>query len=150
MYRNVLLWLHITGVAAWLGSNLALFMLDRWFSTRSQEGAATFAEATSFLAERYYNVAGVLVGATGVALVLETGYGWGSGFVVVGITALVLGATFGIAVFAPTGKRLAAAIRSEDSGAVQALRRRTRIFLSLDTAIVLTTVLAMVARWRSR
>lgn len=150
MYRNALLWAHIVGVAAWLGTNLATFVLEPWFHRRSAEVAAAFADATSFLARRFYNAAGVVVGVTGVLLVENAGYGWGSGFIVVGLVALVVGAGFGVVVFAPTGARLGAATRQGDTSTVSALRRRTIEFLSIDTAVVMLTVLAMVARWRAR
>ena len=150
MYRNLLLWVHIVGVAAWLGCNLALFVLSPWFARRGAEVAASFAEATTYLAQRYYNAAGVVVGVTGVLLVQHTGYGWGSGFVGLGIAALVGGAALGVVVFAPTGTRLGAAHRGGDDVAVRSLSRRTLLFLAVDTTVVLTTVLAMVARWQAK
>jgi len=148
--RTVLLWIHIVAAAAWLGCNLALFALAPRFARRGGEVAAVFAESTAWLARRYYNLAGTLLGVTGVLLVLNADYKWSSGFVAVGILTLVVGGALGIAVFAPTGDALAEAHRADDARLVAALSARTTRFLALDTTLVVLTVLAMVQRWRAR
>ena len=150
VYRNLLLSLHIVGVAACLGANLVGFVLTPLLARHGAEVAAAWASSVSTLARTYYNSAGVVVGVTGVLLVQHTGYGWGSGFVAVGISALVVGAALGIAVFAPTGDRLAASLRGGDERTAARLKARTTRFLCVDTAVVLVTVLAMVARWKAR
>ncbi|MCO5329020.1 MAG: hypothetical protein M9961_02935 [Ilumatobacteraceae bacterium] len=150
MYRNVLLWLHIVGVAAWLGCNLALFVLSPWFARRGAAVAAAFAEATTYLATRYYNAAGGVVGVTGVLLVVHTGYAWHSAFVIAGLAALVVGAALGVVVFAPSGRALATAHRDGDVEGARRLTARTASFLLVDTTVVMVTALAMVARWRAR
>lgn len=145
-YRNVLLLVHLACAGAWLGANLTQLVLTPWFVRRGGEATVAWFEGTELLAKRYYNVAGVLLALTGVLLVEEIGYGWGSGFVAVGITVIAIGATLGIAFFGPEGARLAGAAR--DGGRPDP--RRYLSVAALDTALVLLAILAMVSGWRAR
>ncbi|HRW39063.1 MAG: hypothetical protein KDB04_06775 [Acidimicrobiales bacterium] len=144
-YRNILLLVHIASAAAWLGANLTQLVLTPWFARRGGEVAGSWFEATGLLAKRYYNLAGLLLGLTGVLLVIELGYAWSSGFVAVGITVIAIGAVLGIGFFAPTGDRLAESARA--GGPVDA--QRYLQVAALDTVLVLTAILAMVSRWKA-
>ena len=145
MFRNVLLALHIAAVAAWLGCNLTQFFIAPWFARQGGAAAVAWFDATGRLARMYYNVAGTLLAVTGVLLVRESGFHWSAGFVAVGITVVVIGGLVGVLFFAPDGARLAEA---ERSGRPVALRRYLAV-LTVDTTLVLTAVLAMVAKWRA-
>jgi len=149
MYRSVLLSLHIASVAAWLGCNFTQLFLGPWFAARGGDAALAWFEASARLARRYYNAAGTVLGVTGVLLVREAGYEWSAGFIAVGITVVVIGALLGVLVFAPGGDRLAAAQRDGDAARVRALSWRYTVAAVIDTALVLTAVLAMVHRWRA-
>ena len=146
MYRNVLLSVHIASVAAWLGANLTQFFLAPWFVQRGGDAAVAWFEATTRMARRYYNAAGTVLAVSGVLLVFESSgaYRWSSGFVVVGLAVVVVGGGLGGAFFAPDGERLAAAVRDGRRGRL----RRFLAVLSLDTLLVSSAVLAMVAKWR--
>lgn len=145
MYRNVLLALHIASVAGWLGCNFTQLFLSRWFVRRGGDAAVAWFEATNRLARRYYNVVGVVLGVTGVLLVRNAGYAWSAGFVVVGIAVVAIGASLGVAFFAPDGERLAA---TQIAGGRPRLARYL-VMVSVDTTLVMAAVLAMVAKWRA-
>jgi uncharacterized membrane protein len=147
MYRDTLLVIHITAVAAWLGCNLTQLFLGPWFAGQPGAVAAAWYEATARLASRYYNIAGTALAVSGVLLVRESGYSWSAGFVAVGITVVVIGGLLGVLFFAPTGRTLAAAER--DGSPAGALVRRYALVACVDTVFVLTAVLAMVKRWRA-
>lgn len=149
MYRNLLLTVHLASMAAWLGCNFTQLFLTPSFARRGGDAAVAWFEAGARLARRYYNVAGVGLGVTGVLMVHHGGFSWSSGFIWVGVAALVIGAALGIAHFAPEGDRLAAAQASGDAETVQRSLRRYTAGAVLDTSIVLLTVLSMVAKWRS-
>lgn len=144
MYRNVVLALHIASVAGWLGCNFTQLFLTRWFVARGGDAAVAWFDATSRLARRYYNVFGVILGVTGVLLVRDAGYSWWAGFVVLGITVVAIGALLGVAFFAPDGSRLAA---TQFAGGKPNVTRYLTM-VAVDTTLVLTAVLAMVAKWR--
>ena len=145
MYRNVLLALHIAGAAGWLGCNFTQLFLTPWFAGRGGEVAASWFEATSRLARRYYNVVGAVLTISGILLVIESGYEWSAGFIAVGFTVVIVGAVLGITYFGPDGDRSAAAVRAGEPVDV----RRYLTMVAIDTTLVLTAVLAMVDRWQA-
>ncbi len=79
-------------------------------------------------------------------MVMHGGFSWSAGFVWVGIAALVIGGTLGVALFAPEGDRLAAAQSAGDSATVHRSLRRTVIGVVVDTSVVMVTALAMVSK----
>ena len=149
MTRTFLLALHITGVAAWLGANFVQLVLTPRFARGPAEVAAAWTRQIIWLGERYYNVVGGVIGVTGVLLVLDGDWSWGSGFVWVGITVVAIGALLGVAFFGPLAKRRVAALETGDGGGAAAAQSRILRLAILDTALVLTAVLAMVDKWRA-
>ncbi len=146
MYRNTLLVIHIIGVAAWLGANCTQLFLAPWFAQRSSTDHIAWIEASETLGRRYYNVAGMVIGLTGVLLVLETGFDWSAGFVAVGISVIVIGAMLGIFVFTKLANQQAELVRLGDPAA-KAIGTKIAAFAVLDTALVITAVVAMVTKW---
>ena len=147
--RNVLLWLHISSIAAWLGANFVQLVLAPYFDKQGGEARRSWTEATNWLGTRYYGVAGALILLTGAGLVLKTPYDVSAGFVGLGIFTVVLGAIMGGAVFAPLTKKRLAGIDAGDEGAAKRALNRVTVAGVFDTALVLMTVLAMVYKWKA-
>jgi hypothetical protein len=147
--RNVLLWLHISAIAAWLGANFVQLVLSPYFEKMGGGARRGWTEATNWLGTRYYAAAGVVILATGAGLVLKTPYDVTAGFVGLGIFTVVLGAAMGGAVFAPLTKKRLAGIDAGDEAVAKSTLRRITLAGLFDTALVLTTVLAMVYRWKA-
>ncbi|MCB1000112.1 MAG: hypothetical protein KDB40_12515 [Acidimicrobiales bacterium] len=145
--RTLLLTLHLVGVAAWLGANLVQLSLGRFYAAQGVEARLAWLRATTLLAQRYYNAAGTLIGVSGVLLVLDGGWSWGSGFVWIGIAVLVIGGVLGAVEFVPTGRHLAEALRAGAAERIRALDRRAVGFAVLDTSLVVLAVVAMVHKW---
>ena len=97
--RTIVLALHITGVAAWLGANFVQLVLEPSVREGPADIAVAWTRQTIFLGERYYIAAGALIGVTGVILVLDNDWSWSAGFVWVGIAVVVIGGILGGAVF---------------------------------------------------
>lgn len=149
MTRNLLLLLHITGVAAWLGANFVQLALSPRLAREPANVAAAWTRQTIWLGERYYIAAGGLIAVTGVLLVLDGPWSWSAGFVWVGITVVVIGAVMGGAFFGPLAKRRAAALDSGDEADAAAAQGRIIPLALLDTALILTAILAMVDKWQA-
>jgi uncharacterized membrane protein len=124
-------------------------VLSPRFARGPADVAAAWTRQTIFLGERYYIAAGTLIGVTGVILVLDNDWSWSSGFIWVGISVVVIGGILGGAVFGPLAKRRADALESGDGGTATAVQTRIIGFALLDTALVLTAVLAMVHKWQA-
>jgi hypothetical protein len=147
--RTLLLALHITGVAAWLGANFVQLVLTPRFDRAGATAAAAWTRQTIWLGERYYNVAGGLIALTGVGLVFESDWSWGSGFIWVGIAVLVVGGVLGAAHFAPRSKARLAALEAGDEAAASRALGAIVPAAYVDTILVLTAVLAMVDKWQA-
>ena len=147
--RTLLLALHIAGVAAWLGANFVQLVLSPRFAKGPADVAAAWTRQTIWLGERYYNAAGAVIAITGVLLVLDGDWSWGAGFVWVGIAVLIIGGAMGGGLFGPLAKKRAAALEAGDTAAADAAQGRIIPLAFLDTALVLTAVLAMVHRWQA-
>jgi hypothetical protein len=147
--RTWLLALHITGAAAWLGANFVQLVLSPRFARGDAGVAAVWTRQTIWLGERYYPVVGAVMGVSGVLLVLDGDWSWSSGFIWVGISVVVIGAVLGVAAFGPLAKRRAEALEAGDVAQAAGVQTRILQLAVLDTALVLTAVLAMVDKWQA-
>ncbi len=147
MTRTLLLVLHISGVAAWLGANFVQLLLSPRFAKQSTAIAAAWTRHTIWLGERYYGPVGGLIGVTGVLLVIDGDWPWGSGFIWVGITVVTIGGFMGGMLFGPLAKKRAEALEAGDMATADAAQARIIPLAFLDTALILTAMLAMVHKW---
>lgn len=146
-YRTFLLALHIAAVAAWLGANFVQAVLSPRFAKEPPAVAAAWTRQQMWLGQRYYNLAGALIGLTGVLLVLETVWDWDDPFIWVGVAVLVVGGAMGGLVFNPLARKRLAGLESGDLAAAEAAQARIIPAAVLDTVLVLTAVVAMVHKW---
>lgn len=147
MTRTLLLVLHLASVAAWLGANFVQLVLSPRFATQSPAVAAAWTRQTIWLGERYYNAAGGVLAVTGVLLVLDGDWAWGSGFIWVGISVITIGALLGVFAFGPLAHRRADALEAGDTVTADAAQSRIIPLAVLDTALILLAILAMVDKW---
>jgi uncharacterized membrane protein len=146
--RNTLLILHIIGVAIWLGGNIVLAFVGPRVGTAEASTRVWWAETQGAMARVLYNVAGILVLVTGVAMVLDSDFvKFSSAFISIGFLAVIVGAVLGMAVFGPGSRKLAAAIREGDTDTERAVTARLTAFGVLDSIVVVITIVAMVGKW---
>ena len=145
--RTLLLAVHITAIASWLGADVVQHAMRHRWSHESHEAMTAWARMQFWLHDRYYAVVAVLILLTGIALVQQGHWGWKSGFIWVGMSAIAAGATLGgVGLKALAKRRLAALEAGDPEGATAASRRALPIEVIL-TAWVLVTVVAMVHKW---
>jgi hypothetical protein len=145
--RTLLLVVHIAGVSAWLGANFVQLVLSPRMTKEGNVVAAAWTRQTMWLGERYYSVAGAIIAISGVFLVLDGDWSWGSGFIWVGVAVIIIGGVTGVAAFTPLARqRLTALEAGDDAGAAAAQGRIIPLAL-VDTLLVLTAMLAMVHKW---
>ena len=146
MTRNLLLLVHLTSVSAWLGANILQFVVAPRLRRAGSAPALAWSETARFLGQRYYNVVGIVLGISGVLLVLEGDWRW-RGFVFVGFGMIAIGATLGIAVFEPLLKKEASAIEAGDTAELATIRHNITSVATLDTVLLLVTMLVMIDKW---
>ena len=145
--RTILLTLHITAIASWLGADVVqLAMRHRW-RDEPVEATKAWARMQFWLHDRYYAVVAVLILASGIALVEHGDWAWSSAFIWVGIATIVAGGTLGGIGLKGLAKKRADALDASDTDGAAAADRRALPIELLLTAFVLVTVVAMVHRW---
>ncbi|MEY2450886.1 MAG: hypothetical protein QOD92_460 [Acidimicrobiaceae bacterium] len=145
--RTMLLTLHITAIASWLGADVVQHAMRHRWQKETSEATKAWARTQFWLHDRYYAVVAALVLVTGIALVQDGHWGWSSKFIWVGIATIAAGATLGgIGLKGLAKKRIDALEVSDTQGAAAVERRALPIELLL-TAFVLFTVVVMVNKW---
>jgi hypothetical protein len=145
--RTVLLTLHITAIASWLGADVVhLAMRHRWRGETSDVNEA-WARMQFWLHDRYYAGVAALILVTGIALVQHEHWSWSSTFIWVGLATIVAGATLGGIGLKGLARKRIAALEARDADAAEAADRRALPIELLLTAFVLVTVVAMVHKW---
>lgn len=145
--RDVLLVLHIAGAGTWLGANVVQAVVPGMLARHGAEATAGWYRVAGKLSARLYMPVAILILATGSWLVvLHEAYGFGSRFVTIGFTVIVIGALLGKLVFAPGSERAAVAVLSGDQRAIRSAVGRLSAFGLVDTILVLTAVTVMVLR----
>ena len=146
---EILLFVHILGVAAWFGANLVRAFARGPMSKADPATAATWHRATVSMGRVIHTPAAIAVFITGFGLVgLSDGaYGMTAPFVVVGIIAVVVGAVLAMSVLGPNGRRIASAYEDGDSALAESVARRSALIGWVDTLLLAFTTLVMVLRW---
>jgi len=145
--RTLLLTLHITAIASWLGADVMQHAMRHRWRHESREAMTAWARTQFWLHDRYYAVVAAIILLTGIALVQNGHWGWKTGFIWVGMSAIAAGATLGgIGLKALAKQRLTALETGEAKGATTASRRALPIEMIL-TVWVLVAVVAMVHKW---
>ncbi len=146
--RDLLLIIHITAAAVWLGASVTQMVVAPRLTRQSPQVAAAWMTASMGLATKVYPVAGVALLLAGVGLVLQSDvYEFSDVFVGVGFVVVVLGGVLGARVFAPAAEKAADAYRSGDTATASAAMGTISRFGMLDIVLILVAIAAMVMRW---
>src|SRR3954463_6504304 len=122
--RTLLLALHITAIASWLGVDVVQHAMRHRWQKETSEAIKAWARMQFWLHDRYYAVVALLIFVTGVALVQNEHWGWSSTFIWVGIAAIAAGATLGGVGLKGLAKRRIDALDASDAQGAAAAERR--------------------------
>jgi hypothetical protein len=147
--RTVLLSLHIASIASWLGADVLQHAVRRRWQNATGDAALAWARMVFWLHDRYYAVVAGLIALTGVGLVFDGDWSWGSGFIWVGISTVVAGGVFGGVVLKRLYAKQVEALEKGDSAAAHEAHGRSVPIETFLTTAVLVTILAMVSKWMS-
>jgi hypothetical protein len=143
-----LLVLHIAGAATWFGANIVQAVVPRRAVQQGNAVAAGWYRLAAGLSRSLYMPAAIVILLTGIGLVLQSNdaYGFGSTFVAIGFSMIVIGALLGSFVFDPGSKRAADAFDAGDQAAIKATTGRLATFGVIDTLLLLFTITVMVLK----
>ncbi len=140
-----LLFIHILAVTAWLGANVTQFVVTPAMQKTGGAPAAEWMRQVVRLGTRVYSPAAVLILVTGVWMVLRNSlFEFEQVFVTVGFITVIVGMAFGMRVFGPGGRDVAALHDAGDETAAAVAHKRLAVFGIVDTALVVIAIWMMV------
>ncbi len=140
---------HVTFAVLWVGGGLLLTILAL-IAERSGDPAeiATVARQAAMVGEKLFAPAGLIVLLMGISMMINTSFGWGKFWVVVGLIGYALTFVTGIAVLAPLAKQITAATEKHGPSHPEttALIRKILLIARVDVTVLLIVVLDMVTK----
>jgi len=141
--------IHVTFALIWVGGGVLLVTLAlRAERTNDPESLVTIARQAIFAGERIFTPSGLIVFLMGIAMMINTDWGWGKFWVVVGLIGYAVSFVTGIAVLAPLARKVSAALadRGPSDPTTVALVNRILLIARIDIAVLLIVVLDMVTK----
>lgn len=146
--RDLLLVLHIVGVATWLGANMVQFLSTKRLVAQGSQVAAAWTGMTLLWGRILYMPAAILVLITGTWLVIDSAWAeFSHAFVSIGFTVIIIAMILGMVVIAKTGRRANAAFGAGDDATGNAEINKLIQWAVLDTVLVVIAIVAMVGKW---
>ena len=143
--RDGLLFLHIVGVAGWLGGGVYAFYTYSALASMEPAAAGPALQRLHKVEDRFFGPTSGLVLLSGVGLVLTSeAFGWGDAFVLIGLGAFVISAIIGATVGKRNSERLveATSTGSDVGEALKSWRRGT----AWDFVILAVVIWAMITK----
>jgi uncharacterized membrane protein len=141
--------MHVTFAVLWVGG-AAMLTLLAIAAERSNDPMqiAQIARQAATVGEKFFAPVGLVTFLMGVAMMLNTSWGWGHFWIVVALVGYATTFGIGIGVIAPTVKKVHAAIEAHGPTHPDsiALIKRVMVITRIDTALLLVIVLDMVTK----
>jgi len=146
--RDLLLVLHIVGVATWLGANMVQFLSTKRLVAQGSQVAAAWTGMTLLWGRILYMPAAILVLVTGTWLVIDSEWAeFSHAFVSVGFTVIIVSTILGMVVIAKIAGRATSAFGAGDDSTGNAEINKLIPWAALDTVLVVIAIIAMVGKW---
>jgi uncharacterized membrane protein len=141
--------IHVTSAVLWVGGGIMLTILAI-VAERSNDPfqIANVARQAATVGEKFFAPIGLVTFLMGLAMMLNTNWGWGHFWIVIGLIGYATTFGIGIGLISPTVKKLHAVI--ETNGPTHpdsiALIKRVMLIARVDAALLLIVVLDMVTK----
>jgi uncharacterized membrane protein len=140
---------HVTFAVLWVGGGTMITILAI-IAERSNDPLqiAQVARQAATVGEKFFAPVGLVTFLMGIAMMLNTNWGWGKLWVVIGLIGYATTFAVGIGLIAPTVKKLHAMIDANGPTHPDsiALIKRVMLIARVDTALLLVVVLDMVTK----
>ena len=143
---TLLLWIHVLAAATWFGAAVAVMMTTPRMRTAGDGAAATWQLLVVDLGRKLFTPAAIVSLATGIGLVIDGGFDWGSAFVSIGFAMVIIGAVLGMRFYAPIARQVAALHETGEASGAELLYARARMLGTLELGLLAITIWAMVAK----
>ena len=141
--------LHVVVAVFWVGGGLLLTVLGlRAERSNDPNELATLARQAAFAGEKLFAPGGLIVLAMGIAMMINTNWGWGKFWVVAGLVGYALTFVTGIAVLSPLAKKIDVLLKEKGPAApeTQATIQRILLVARFDIAVLVLVVADMVTK----
>jgi uncharacterized membrane protein len=141
--------IHVSVAVFWVGGGLLLTTLGLKAERSSDPNEiVTLARWAAWVGERLFAPAGGIVLLAGIAMMINTDWGWGKFWVVVGLLGYAATMVTGIAFLSPQAKRIAELSESKGATAPETIDaiRKVLLLARFDIAVLLLVVADMVTK----
>jgi uncharacterized membrane protein len=140
---------HVIAAVIWIGGG-ALLMILGIVAERKGDPVelATVARQAAMVGEKLFAPAGIVVVAMGVAMMVNTNWGWGKFWVIAGLVGYAITFVTGVAVLSPMTKKIAALTQEKGPNDPETAAAITRVLqiVRVDVAMLLLVVVDMVVK----
>jgi uncharacterized membrane protein len=141
--------IHVIAALLWIGGGFLLMILGIAAERkRDPVELATVARYAAMVGEKFFAPLGIVVVAMGIAMMVNTDWGWGKFWVIAGLVGYSITFVTGVAVLAPRTKRIAALVEEKGAADPEAIAAITRVLqiVRIDIAMLLLVVVDMVVK----
>ena len=141
--------IHVVLAVVWVGGGVSLMIhgirAQRKNDTRE---IVTIAQQAAFMGEKVFAPAGLVTFLAGIAMMINTSWGWGHFWIVFGLLGYAATFLVGIGVLSPLAKKIAVSAETNGPEHPETLALIDRIMLiaRFDVAVLLLVVLDMVTK----
>ena len=140
---------HVVVAVFWVGGGLLLVTLAfRAQRANDPDEIVTIARQAAFVGERLFAPAGLIVFLMGIAMMINTNWGWGHFWIVFGLLGYAATFSVGLLVLSPLAKQITASAAENGPTAPQTLALIDRILLiaRFDIAVLVLVIVDMVTK----
>lgn len=141
--------IHVTFAVLWVGGGVMITLLAI-VAERSNDPVqiANVSRQAATVGEKFFAPVGLVTFLMGIAMMINTDWGWGKFWVVVGLVGYATTFSIGIGLIAPTVKKLHVAIQANGPTHPDsiALIKRIMLIARIDATLLLVVVLDMVTK----
>jgi len=140
---------HVLFAVIWVGGGTTMMVLGiRAQRANDTKNVVTIAQQAAFMGEKVFAPAGLVTFLMGIAMMLNTSWGWGHFWIVAGLVGYAATFLVGVGVMSPLAKRIARS--AEENGPehpeTMALIERILLVGRFDLAVLMLVVLDMVTK----
>ena len=141
--------IHVAVAVFWVGGGLLLTVLAvRAERSDDPNEVVSVARWAAWVGERLFAPAGGIVLLAGIAMMINTDWGWGKFWVTIGLIGYAVSMVIGIAVLSPQAKRIAQLSDTHGATAPETVAAVRKILLvaRFDVAVLVLVVADMVTK----
>jgi uncharacterized membrane protein len=140
---------HVLAAVTWIGGGALLTILGL-VAARKNDAAelVNVARQAALVGEKLFAPAGLVVVAMGIAMMVNTDWGWGSFWIVAGLVGYAITFVTGVAVLAPLAKKIVATTDANgpEHPETIALVKRILLIARLDVMMLFLVIVDMVVK----